>query len=494
MGALRDPIVTTSLVKLRRLVSGFEHLSGGRPADPREDRALRRVVRQLGATALRFLTSELESVDEGRAGFAHSLIADVARDRALCERIVRDLYATVRCAGSPDRAKLRAIALLAELDAELPAEAQLDDPDGARRRSMRELAACLGSPAEVARAADHLLEELPFSDILDLFDDLVVTEPAAALALSGEILIRDELDETCRHEMRQRRAAAAQVGSAGTIRAVRGRARRAPSPRTRFARHADGRRILLACARQSGSRPARRRLICLLVGADGTLLDGHYAEDMTPGGIERQFVQPLAEQGFQLLPSGLDASRGFAIQSARIAIQCGRGLPRAFYLGRDLIGLRDEHLDGTPRARAEVDLAALLERAIDLLAAREPAQARPLLERYVAEAPDDPDGHAQLGLCQLGLGDPAGALHHLGRAAWLDPDQPIYNWNIAAAAHAAGRRGACYLALVSYLDDDDVSPGAEERRATAARFVGEYERLAGLEHPDTTPAALARAD
>jgi Flp pilus assembly protein TadD len=136
----------------------------------------------------------------------------------------------------------------------------------------------------------------------------------------------------------------------------------------------------------------------------------------------------------------------------------------------------------------------MLERAIDLLAAREPAQARPLLERYVAGSPGDPEGHAQLGLCQLGLGDAAGAMHHLGRAAWLDPDQPIYQWNIAAAAHAAGRRGACYLGLCAYADGGDASPGAGERRAIAARFIGEYERLAGLEHPDTPPEALARVD
>lgn len=492
MGASRDPIVSTSFLKLRRLIVGFEHVAGGRPLDGREERALTRVARQLAGTALRLLLAELGSSDDRRASLAHALLAEVGRERAPRERLIRDLYATVRAPAAPDRAKLRAIALLAELDAELPAEAELADPDAARRRSMRELADCLGSPAEVARAADHLLGELPFDDILDLFDDLVVCEPAAALALAGELLVRDELDESCRHELRQRRAAAHQ---AGPVVPARTRARRrAPAARARLARHPDGRRILLACARQPGSHPPRRRMLCILVGADGMLLDGHHAEDMTAGAIERQFVLPLAEQGFELAPTGLDAARGFAIQSARIAVQGGRGLPRAFYLGRDLLGLRDEHLDGTPRGRAEVDLAALLERAIELLAAREPAQARPLLEQYIAEAPDDPDGHAQLGLCQLGLGDPAAALHHLGRAAWLDPHEPLYQWNIAAAAHAAGRRGACYLALIAYQGGADLTPGADERGALAARFVGEYERLAGLEHPGTAPDALAEAD
>jgi len=492
MGVSRDPIVSTAFVKLRRLVAGFDHVAGGRPIDPREERALGRVARQVGGTGLRLLFAELASADDRRASLAHALLAEVGRADALEARVVRELQATVRSAGAPDHAKLRSIALLAELDAELPAEAELADPETARRRSMSDLAACLGSPAEIARAADHLLDELPFADILDLFDDLVACEPAAALALASELLLRDELDETCRHELRQRRAAAHQ---AGPVVPTRTRARRrAPAPRTRVARHPDGRRILLCCARQSGSQPPRRRLLCTLVGADGMLLDGHHAEDMTAGAIERQFVQPLAEQGFELVPCGLDAARGLAIQAARLAVRCGRRLPRAFYLGRDLLGLRDEHLDGTPRGRAEVDLAALLERAIELLAAREPDQARPLLEQYVAEAPDDPDGHAQLGLCRLGLGDAAGALHHLGRAAWLDPHQPVYQWNIAAAAHAAGRRGACYLALVAYLDGDDLTPGAADRSDVAARFVLEYERLAGLEHPELAPNALAEAD
>jgi len=488
----RDPILSTSFLKLRRLSVAFDQVAGGRPLDPREERALGRVALQLGGTGFRLLLDQLASADDRRASLAHGLIAEVARAVGLRRRVVGELHATVRAAAAPDRAKLRAIALLAELDADLPAETELADPDAARRRSMRELASCLGSPAELARAADHLLQDLPFDDILDLFDDLVACEPGAALALAGELLVRDELDEACRHELRQRRAAAHQAGPVVPAR-TRPR-RRAPTARPRLGRHPDGRRILLVCARQPGSHPPRRRLLCMLVGAEGVLLDGHYAEDMTAGAVERQFAQPLAGQGFELAAIGLDAARGFAIQSARSATQCGRALPRAFYLGRDLLGLRDEHLDGTPRGRAEVDLAALLERAIELLAAREPAQARPLLEQYVAEAPDDPDGHAQLGLCQLGLGDPASAQHHLGRAAWLDPHQPIYQWNIAAAAHAAGRRGACYLALVAYLDGDDLTPGAEDRRAVAARFVGEYERLAGLEHPEIAPDALAEAD
>jgi hypothetical protein len=101
------------------------------------------------------------------------------------------------------------------------------------------------------------------------------------------------------------------------------------------------------------------------------------------------------------------------------------------------------------------------------------------------------EGHAQLGLCHLGQGDATAALHHLDRATWLAPDEPLYHWNTAAAAHASDRRGACYLALSTYLDLLDASPGAADRRRTAQGFMSEYERLGQLEHPGVPPAELA---
>jgi tetratricopeptide (TPR) repeat protein len=494
----KDSILSTSFVKLRRLVVAFDHLRGGRPASLAEERALARVANQLGATALRVLETELGSADDGRARLAHALLADMSRDDALRARVIGRLEAQVRRPEVTDRSKLRALTLMAELDADLPADAQLTDPDDARRRSLRELALCLDSPAGIARAADQLIDGLSLEELLDLIDELVESEPGSAIALCDELLLRDELDETGRHELRHRRASAKwpPFELAASPCAARP-AWRAPSrsvPRARFARHADGRRILLACARQVGSRPPRRRLLCALVGANGVLLDGHYVEDLTAGAIERQFAAPLAEQGFALEPTGLDAARGFLIQAARLAIQAGRPLPRAFYLGRDLIGLSDQHLDGTVRDRAGLNLAALLDRGIDLLATGEPAQARPLLERYVAQAPDDAEGHAQLGLCHLGQGDAAAALNHLDRATWLAPDEPLYHWNTAAAAHASGRRGACYLALSTYLDFLDANPGAAERRRTAQGFMSEYERLGQLEHPGVPPAELALAE
>jgi len=486
------PAVSRAFLKLRRLRDSFERLEAGRPSQPIDERAALRAAGELGATAVPLCQRHFTSADDDRARWAHALLFHLARDLRLRARIVAELGAFTRRRDAADLPKMRAIALIAELGAEPPDDAALTDPEAARRRSSRDLALCLGTPADVARAGDHLLDHLEPAELIDLFDDLVDSEPVSALVLLDELLVRDGLDEDCRHELRQRRAAARQVVPSGAT--PRWRRRSRDAIRCRAACHADGRRILLASDRQPGCRPPRRRVLCILTGPTGVLLDGHYAEEVTVGALEREFVHPLEREGFRFAPVALDVARGFAIESARRAVLAGRALPRPFYLGRHLLGLRGEHLDGTARCPAAVDLAALLDRATWLVATGQPAQALPLLERYVAEARDDAEGHAQLGLCRLGLGDAAMALDHLGRATWLAPDEPLHHWNTAAAAHRAGRLGTCYLALQAYRAARDVAPGAEDRRRTAERFTGEYERLAVLEHPGSSPRAVAIAE
>jgi tetratricopeptide (TPR) repeat protein len=489
---LASHAISGAFPMLRRLAQSFEALDRALPADRRE---LFRAAARLGATALPLCRRHFAGADEDRARWAHALLAHLARDPGLKTRIVGELGAMVRAGGLPDLAVMRAIALLAELGAEPPEDAALSDPDEARRRSSRDLALCLGTPAEVARAGDHLLDNLSGGQMLDLFDDLIDTEPGAAIVLLDELLVRDELDEGLRHELRQRRAVARQLAPAAAP--LRSRRRQRIAPACRAGYHADGRRILLAEGRQPGSRPPRLRVFCALIGPggpDGILLDGHYGEDLSDEAIQIEFVAPLERQGFVFAGVTPGVARAILIQAARLAVQAGRALPRPFYLGRHMLGLRDEHLDGTARDPAGVDLAALLDRAIVLVAAGEPAQALPLLERYVTEAPGDAEGHAQLGLCRLGLGDPAAALAHLSRATALAPDEPLHHWNSAAAAHRAGLMGACYLELEAYCAARDVAPGADERRRTAEVFSGEYARLAALEHPGTSPHAVATAE
>jgi tetratricopeptide (TPR) repeat protein len=487
-------VISRSFLGLRQLSASFDlagHCAPGQLDEP----SLLQLASELGATALPLCWRHLADEDEERADWAHALLLHLGREAGLEARVVTELEALAHRAGAPDRAKLRALALLAELGASPPEDAELSDVDSARRRSQRELALCLSTPADVARAVDHLVEQLCESELLAFVDDLLDNDPGCALALLDELLVRDEIEDACRHELRQRRAAARQIAPAAAPRTWRRGT--AAGVTCRGARHPDGRRILLVSEREPADR-RRWRALCVLVAANGVLLDGHYAEELTASAIERDLVTPLGREGFAFAPVASAAARGFLIESARLAVRSGRALPRPFYLGRHLLGLRDEHLEGTARSPEVVELAALLDRAIALVARREPARALPLLERYVSQMPEDAEGHAQLGLCRLGLGHAAAALEDLRRASALAPDDPLHHWNAAAAAHRAGLTGACYLALESYRKASkrsrDVAPGADQRRAIAHGFAQEYARLAVLEHPGASPRAVACAE
>jgi tetratricopeptide (TPR) repeat protein len=167
--------------------------------------------------------------------------------------------------------------------------------------------------------------------------------------------------------------------------------------------------------------------------------------------------------------------------AARRTVSSGQTLPSGYYLGRDLLGITDSHVVG---GRAG-EPAALLGRAVDLLAAGESERARPLLEHCASIAPDDAEAASSLGLCLLAQGELPAAVLHLQRAAWIEPQWPLHHWNVAAAAHRAGDLATCAGALREFLARADeplaaaVDPGHGRRISLARRFVADHARLAG---------------
>ena len=242
-------------------------------------------------------------------------------------------------------------------------------------------------------------------------------------------------------------------------------------------RHPDGRVVIAVARRVTGE--SRWRSLAVLCGADGQLDSVRYADDTTPREVREAIVAPLVADGYQRFALTATAAQRLIAAAARCAVTSGKSLPSPYYLGRDLLGLADSHLAvGTDR-----DRAALLGRAIDLLAGGAPERARPLLERCVALSPDDPDAQAHLGLCRFRLGDFPAAVAALTRAAWLEPAWPLHHWNLAAAAHRAGDPATCARALHAFLDHAgdplahtiDASHG--HRVALARRFLVDHGAL-----------------
>ncbi len=442
---------------------------------------------ELGCTALPMLLRKLSHADESVSTWAGTLIELIASAPSARDRVVRDLRDLANQPNAAPALRARASAVLAELGAvEPPQPTNEVDALALRDRSLRELASCLDSAAEIARAADLLVHQLEEDELLGFLDEFATGEPRRAAALLDEILVRDDVDERTRSELRRLRAPLRQTERQTTH--VRRRAR----PLVRIARHDDGRELVLCVLRRPQVRPVRYRVLWCVSDGSGVMLDADYKAEVTGGAIERDMLEPLRGDGFDIrrVPSRAGASK--LVSWARTAIERGYELPREYYLGCDVVGLFDEHWpqDGD----ISDDLTVMLARAIDLLAIAEYQRARPLLERYVAARPDDAEGCSNLGVCLLAVDDPLAAAEQLTRAAWLEPANALHSWNLAAAAHRAGNRGRCYLALLDYNARTDARANADVRGESAEEFVAEYERLVRVEYGDVAPTIVAHAE
>ncbi len=130
-------------------------------------------------------------------------------------------------------------------------------------------------------------------------------------------------------------------------------------------------------------------------------------------------------------------------------------------------------------AKLAQSLVSALESGCYYLEVERPRAAKPRLQRYVRGCPEDAAGHSALGLCWLQLGEAARALRHLTRAAKIEPQEPLHQWNIAAAHKQLNRHGNAYLSLRAYLDlaASDDSDDSDERPSQAKKYVLGYEQM-----------------
>ncbi len=459
-----------------------------------DERALFDLARGLGATAVPLCLRELGGPADRRLWAVELLrvIAEVAGDRVRAGlRAVTDqpaVGAPAAAAGAiNDDAKLIVLALLAELGDDT-ATARFADPARMHRQSLARFATQLDTPADVASAADLLIERLSPGEILEFVEAFSEASADGARRLSAELCARVDLDVAARGEL-ARLTSPLHLSRAPSRTGPPERAPRRPLARPALLvgmRHADGRTVVAIvrrAPRAAGEPPAGWRALCVLCDPTGTITSVLYRDDAGLRTVRDEVLAPLEADGYQRFAMSAAAARRLVGAAARRSVSLGRALPSAYYLGRDLLGLDDAHVVG---ARA-TGPAALLGRAVDLLAAGDSARARPLLEHVVAMSPDDAEAASSLGLCLLAQGDVAAALAQLERAAWLEPAWPLHHWNVAAAAHRAGELARCARALRDFLvraDDPvatSVDPGHARRVTLARRFVADHARLVGTD-------------
>jgi tetratricopeptide (TPR) repeat protein len=152
------------------------------------------------------------------------------------------------------------------------------------------------------------------------------------------------------------------------------------------AERADGARAVLVTQRLGDRRPARLRAMTAIVDAGGKLTSVRYEPELAPRGGVKRLQHALVSAGY--LPSPPRS----VDEAARLVGNAARGtrpLPRGYYLGRDLLGLRDEHA----RPADETTAVDLWNLAYAAKCAGRLGACYEALRRYLEE-PDDAAGAA----------------------------------------------------------------------------------------------------
>lgn len=468
MAARGDSQISFSFMELRQLLKSFDALEADQVLSVPEESAIYHLVDHLGELALPTLLRKLVGgQDSGR--WASLLLLRMSQDDALKIRICQAVREQAAAPKLCDRSKLLCANLLATLSGyqdELP---DLALPQETAERSLVELAECMHSRAEVARAVDILMSDLPPLELVEFVEDFAAHQPESAHLMLSELMLRDDLSPRTRLQLRQIRVSVACQGHE----LVGDPPHR---PGLRLGTHEDGQVGLVCYARIAELVPTRYRAISFIMNADGALLDCRYLETATRSEVDRQLLSPLATHGYALTRIGSTAAKEYALAGVRGRIEAGLGLPRDFYLGRDLLGIHDEHRQNKHEQGA--NNAALLARGTELMNRNQLDTARELLIRYSQQRPDDSEGMATLGACLMKRGELERARAHLARAAWLAPQIGRHHWNGASLAHKEGRLGDCFVALQQYLRCIDAVD--TRQRHFAEEFIANYSRRATL--------------
>lgn len=177
----------TPLLPLRDIVRSLREAEQGVPPQGRAQRRLRAHVRSMGAAALPALLRALRSEHASVVDWACDLLTSVADAQLpeLCQR----LDALLIDRRVKDATKARILGLLADLQAPVPAQVLLQDPDAMIRGSVRELIADLSNEQAVTQAVDLLFSQVPEGELPRFVQEVVRHGgPAAQPFLSALIV------------------------------------------------------------------------------------------------------------------------------------------------------------------------------------------------------------------------------------------------------------------------------------------------------------------
>lgn len=453
---------------LRRLSDWFS------TSPPRASSQIDKIAVRLGVTCVPMLGRELRSDDLRRREASRALLARLADDVMVRARVIAELRAITDGASdaSGDESKVCALGLLSELGER--AAAKFSDPNAIQARSAIALASQLATDADVASAADLMVRQLEDDDIVQMLEVMLPAAPLAAHRLANELVLRLDLPA----ESRERVAATIATAEPAPV------DRRKPSRPSQVAVLVDAaaRVVVVVSKKVIGERRWRRWAV--LIGASGRIEDCLHEDDNAVDGDAAPLIANLCADGYRVASSDLEHARNVVATAARLTATSPRAatnsdpvtLTSAYYLGRDLLDLRDAHLGGrAPQA------SSTLARALEHLADGDVTKAEALLA--VCDR-GSPEAAAAIAAIHLGRKEPTAAIEALERALAAEPDWPLHHWNMAVALHQLGDLSGCHHALRRFVTTSAqptglfADPAQLSRVTQAERMLAELERTA----------------
>jgi tetratricopeptide (TPR) repeat protein len=422
MNSARTSEISRCLAPLREIVESLAQARTGElPAGPDRARLIRR-ARAAGPAVIPRLVAALAAGSEHEAGWAYQLLARLGGPR-----VVRALEQVCR-GDAPDGVKARALGLLSDLRAPLPARIQLRDPEALLGRSVRELLDGLESPAQLDQAIALIVDHVPEPEVPAFVAELVRHGGKKAAPIIRALSARGGLDDDTLAALDELyREATATAADRAALEALERGLEYLEAGRPRAAR----RRLERFVAQQPDSAEGRSALgVCLLELDEVDAAIDHLAEAirLEPAqALHRWNLASAAKQGDRMGGCYLALRDYLALTDDSEGADERRAEAKSFVRAYERM-LRGNH-PGVP-LRDVLRGEELFARAYAALSEGRPSEAAQGFENVLALVPRHYPSWGNLGAAYLALDRMAEAQRCLERALELNPEYAIAKHNL----------------------------------------------------------------
>jgi tetratricopeptide (TPR) repeat protein len=415
-----DPEISNALAPLRDLLDSLKRAAqGDSPGKPERRRLLRR-LKSAGNSAVPSLVRALTSSSDGEAEWAYYLLLRLGGDR-----VVQRLHHLLLDTDVTDEAKARALGLLSDLEAPVPAQVPLNDPEALLQRSVRDLIGSLDDDQELAQVVELIVHQVPEAEVPAFAREVMRHGGKRARMLLEALAARRELTAETRralHDVARQSVPPSELSALerGLAYLEAGRPRAARRRLERFvhanADHAEGQSALGVCLLE-------------LHEVDRALIHLEWAARLQPHeALHRWNLAAAAKQAERMGGAYLALREYLALPDDAEGAGERQKEARSFVRAYERM-LRESH-QGTPLSdvlRGE----ELFARAYAALSEGRAADAQRGFEEVLELVPRHYPSWGNLGAAYLALEKREEALRCLRRALELNPDYTVARQNLA---------------------------------------------------------------